>query len=75
MSNDVVISVSLHLSMSDGKQECGGYVCVCVCVCGAGGWGVESRGGTRQLGRGERKDVARICGEEVEEGCHDEAEG
>lgn len=23
MSNDVVISVSLHLSTSDGKQECG----------------------------------------------------
>lgn len=30
MSNDVVISVSLHLSMSDGKQECGAHPCECV---------------------------------------------
>lgn len=33
MSNDVVISVSLHLSMSDRKQECDLCVCVCTCVC------------------------------------------
>lgn len=37
MSNDVVISVSLHLSMSDGKQECGLYLCVCVCEVLVGG--------------------------------------
>lgn len=46
MSNDVVISVSLHLSMSDRKQQCNLYLCVCRCVharacVNASRWGVE----------------------------------
>lgn len=32
MSNDVVISVSLHLSMSDGKQECVAHARVRACA-------------------------------------------
>lgn len=38
MSNDVVISVSLHLSMSDGKQEVWRVFecCVCEVVVGVG---------------------------------------
>lgn len=33
MSNGVVISVGLHLSTSDRKQECDLYLCVRVCAC------------------------------------------
>lgn len=43
MSNDVVISVSLHLSMSDGRAGVG-WICVRECSDGGWWWGYrESR--------------------------------
>lgn len=60
--------------MSDGKQEVWRVFecCVCEVVVGVGVGGWESRG--RELAKtGERKDIAGIWGEEVDEGGHEGA--
>lgn len=73
MSNDAVISASLHLSMSDGKAGvCGGYLCVCVVMLG-GGYSVDKNqssmgkeGKMRQKYEERRKRILSM-GEDEEE--------